>query len=244
MVQLLVMAKAPLPGRVKTRLCPPCTPAEAAQIAAAALQDTLGIAEELAVVRRILVLDGRYPVPGGWERVPQRGDGLGERLANAFADTARPGLPSLLIGMDTPQVDAGLLRRAAVSLREHGAVLGPAEDGGWWALGLGDPDAAAVLSEVPMSTAGTGALTLAALHGRGVHPASLPGLRDVDTAADAVAVAALCEPGRRFPAIVARTIGGACVARPTGAAGAAVTRPAAAPGRADVAQAGAAGGRA
>ncbi|BCY11312.1 hypothetical protein L3i22_064000 [Actinoplanes sp. L3-i22] len=207
MIQLLVMAKAPVPGRVKTRLCPPCTPEQAAAIAAAALEDTLKTAKKLSFVRHTLVIEGAHPAPSGWALVPQRGDGLGERLANAFADTALPGVPSLLIGMDTPQVTVALLRDAAEALCRAGSVLGPADDGGWWALGLSDPADAAVLPDVPMSAADTGERTLRALRARGVRPAPLPGLRDVDTAADALAVAAACEPGHRFPAIVADTIG-------------------------------------
>ncbi|BCJ48355.1 hypothetical protein GCM10010168_77190 [Actinoplanes ianthinogenes] len=203
MIQLLVMAKAPVPGRVKTRLCPPCTPEQAAALAAAALADTVRTVSRVPVVRRTLVIDGDHPVPAGWTAVPQRGDGLGERLAHAFADTAVPGVPALLIGMDTPQVTAGLLAAAAAALHRSGAVLGPADDGGWWALGLTDPAAAAVLATVPMSTPETCSHTLAALHGRDVHPAALPSLRDVDTADDALAVAAACSPGSHFAAAVA-----------------------------------------
>ncbi|WIM93055.1 TIGR04282 family arsenosugar biosynthesis glycosyltransferase [Actinoplanes oblitus] len=204
MIQLLVMAKAPVPGRVKTRLCPPCTPEQAAAIAAAALADTLETAGRVPARRRVLVVDGSHPVPPGWTGMAQRGGGLGERLAYAFADTALPGVPALLIGMDTPQVTAELLVAAATTLDRAGAVLGPAEDGGWWALGLSDPADAAVLTGVPMSMPDTGARTLAALRGRGVRPAPLPELRDVDTAADAVAVAAQCRAGARFRQAVAR----------------------------------------
>ncbi|MEV6304490.1 DUF2064 domain-containing protein [Actinoplanes sp. NPDC051861] len=203
MIQLLVMAKAPVPGRVKTRLCPPCTPEQAAAIAAAALADTLDTAGAVPAVRRTLVLDGDHPVPPGWSCVPQRGAGLGERLANAYADTALPGVPSLLIGMDTPQVTAEALTHAALALREFGTVLGPAADGGWWALGLTEPSQAAVLAAVPMSTTATGALTVAALRTLGTEPALLPPLRDCDTAADALAIAAMCPPGARFPVAVA-----------------------------------------
>ena len=187
--QLLLIAKAPVPGRVKTRLCPPCTPEQAAAVAAAALADTLAALSATPAVRRSLVVHGAYPAPPGWHVVPQRGDGLGERLANAFADTARPGVTTLLVGMDTPQL----------SLVDcpSGNALGLAEDGGWWALQLENPADASVLRAVPMSTADTGALTLAALQQRGLSMARLPVLRDVDTAEDAHAVAALC-PGSRF----------------------------------------------
>ncbi len=204
MIQLLVLAKAPVPGRVKTRLCPPCTFEEAAAIAAAALADTLDVARQVSAVRHTLVLDGDHPLPPGWAHTPQRGDGLGERLAYAFADTALPGVPSLLIGMDTPQLTPELLSAAATALLRDGSVLGPSEDGGWWALGLTDPDDARVLPSVPMSTATTGARTLAALHTMGVRPTLLPHLRDVDTIADAIEAAAACPPGSRFVAAVAR----------------------------------------
>ena len=198
--QWLVIAKAPVPGRVKTRLCPPCTPQQAAQVAAAALTDTLA-----AVGHGTLVLSGRYSAPAGWRVVPQRGDGLASRLHHAFHDTRLPGAASLLVGMDTPQLTPAILDDAAATLATGGvdAVLGPAVDGGWWTLGLRDPAHAHVLRTVPMSTARTGALTLAALRQRGLRVALLPTLRDVDTAADAIAVAGECPPHAAFPRAVA-----------------------------------------
>jgi hypothetical protein len=202
-VNVLLMAKTPVPGRVKTRLCPPCTPAQAAAVAAAALADTVDAVTAAPVRRRVLVVDGDLAAPAGWDRAGQRGTDLGGRLANAFADTRRPGLASLLIGMDTPQLRAALLRRAAAVLGGADAVLGPADDGGWWALGLRDPAHAEVLRDIATSTPTTGAETLAALRRRGLRVSTLPPLRDVDTAADARAVAALCDPASRFAAAVA-----------------------------------------
>jgi rSAM/selenodomain-associated transferase 1 len=206
-VRVLVLAKAPLPGRVKTRLCPPCTPAQAARVAAAAIADTLVTVAATPVAARILVADGPLPAPPGWHRTVQQGTTLGQRLAHAFADTRREGSPSLLIGMDTPQVTVAHLRTAARLLDRCDAVLGLAEDGGWWALGLREPGHASVLVGVPTSTPDTGALTLAALHRRGLRVAMLPVLRDVDTAADARAVAALCPPGGVFAPAVAQALG-------------------------------------
>lgn len=198
--QLLVLAKTPVPGRVKTRLCPPCTPRQAAAIAAAALGDTLDVVTATPAAARTLVVAGDLPAPAGWRRVAQSGGPLGERLAHAYADTRIPGTASLLIGMDTPQITAGLLADAIDRLGGDGtdAVLGLACDGGWWALGLRDPGHAEVLRDVPMSTPDTGALTLAALRGRGLTVSALPVLRDVDTAADALLVAGLCPAGSRF----------------------------------------------
>lgn len=202
--QLLVIAKAPAPGQVKTRLSPPCTPQEAARLAAAALADTTATVRATPAARRVLVLAGTLNWrPRGMQLVPQRGDGLAQRLANAFTDTAIPGTASFLLGMDTPQVSVPLLARALRRLATADAVLGFAEDGGWWGLGLRDPRHAEALRDVPMSTAETGARTMAALVARGLDVALLPTLRDVDTIADALAVAELA-PRSRFAVALAR----------------------------------------
>jgi rSAM/selenodomain-associated transferase 1 len=202
MMQALLLAKAPVAGRVKTRLCPPCTPRQAATVAAAAIADTVATLSAAPVEARTLVADGDLPAPPGWSVLAQRGDGLGARLAAAFADTRRPGLATLLVGMDTPQLGAAHVRSAAAALAGADAAIGPAEDGGWWGLALRDPRAAAVLRTVPMSTSDTGRLTVAALRGLGLRVATLAPLRDVDTAADARAVAAAC-PRSRFARAVA-----------------------------------------
>jgi uncharacterized protein len=205
-MNLLVVAKEPEPGRVKTRLCPPCTPEQAARVAAAALADTVDAVSATPAAHRTLVVDGRHPAPPGWHTVAQRGIDLGTRLAHAFTDTRRAGTPSLLVGMDTPQLTADRLARAAGLLGSADAVLGLAEDGGWWALGLAEPRHATVLREIPTSQPTTGERTLAALRRRGLRVVALPVLRDVDTAADAIAVAALCPPGSRFAAAVSREV--------------------------------------
>jgi glycosyltransferase A (GT-A) superfamily protein (DUF2064 family) len=138
--------------------------------------------------------------------LPQRGGSLGSRLANAFADSHRPGTATVLIGMDTPQLSTHDLDEAFRRLTVPGgpgAVLGPAADGGWWALGLRDDRHAAVLPGITTSTATTGAETRDALRRRGLRVASLRVLTDVDDAARAHAVAARCPAGSRFPAAVA-----------------------------------------
>ncbi|MFI1733227.1 DUF2064 domain-containing protein [Streptomyces acidicola] len=198
MTTLLVIAKEPRPGRVKTRLTPPFTPVEAAALAAAALTDTLRTVAATPARRRVLVLDGRAGrwLPPGFDVVPQCAGALDERLAAAFADCAGP---TLLIGMDTPQVTPELL---TVDLDEGDACLGPAEDGGFWALGLADPDPE-LLRGVPMSTPTTGAAQRDRLVAAGLRVHDLPRLRDVDTAADAEAVAAEA-PHSHFAAELAR----------------------------------------
>lgn len=204
--QIVVLAKAPVPGRVKTRLCPPCTPEQAAAVAAAALADTLETAAASRAGRRILAVDGAYDPPPGWTVLAQRGGSLGDRLAGAFADAHRPGTATLLVGMDSPQLSTHDLDGAFRWLHAPGgpdAVLGPATDGGWWALGLRDGRHASVLPAIATSTGHTGADTHAALRRRGLRVAMLRTLSDVDTAADAYAVAALCPAGSCFPAAVA-----------------------------------------
>jgi uncharacterized protein len=198
---LLVIAKEPVAGRVKTRLCPPCTPDQAARLARAALEDTLAAAAAARLAgRRVLVLDGRPGawLPRGWEVLPQRGDGLAERLAAAFADA---GGPALLVGMDTPQVEPGVLDAGLAALGRRDAVFGPALDGGYWAIGLRVPDPA-VFAGVPMSRSSTGATQRARLAALGLHTADLPPLRDVDDIAAAHAVAAAA-PASRFAAALA-----------------------------------------
>jgi uncharacterized protein len=208
---LIVLAKAPVPGRVKTRLCPPCTPAEAAGLAAAALADTLAaVAATPGAGRRVLVLDGAPGpwLPPGFDVLPQRGGGLDERLAAAFADV---GGPALLVGMDTPQVTPELLGGGLAALAYTGAALGLAPDGGYWAIGLRRAEEA-LFHGVPMSVPETGAAQLARLRDQGLQVAPLPPLRDVDTIADARAVAAACAPGAAFPTVLAAVDRGAVAA--------------------------------
>jgi uncharacterized protein len=193
---LLVLAKAPVPGRVKTRLCPPCTPDEAAGLAAAALADTLAAAaRSRRATRRVLVLDGPGGpwIPAGFEVVSQAGGGLAERLAAAFAGA---GGPAFLVGMDTPQVTPALLDAGLAALERADAALGPALDGGYWGIGLRRPQPGA-FEAVPMSTPATGSRQRARLAQLGLRTALLPPLRDVDTIADAELVAGQA-PTSRF----------------------------------------------
>lgn len=199
MSTVIVIAKAPVPGRSKTRLTPPCTPEQAADLAEAALADTLDTVLACSAQRRVLVLDGEVGsdaswLPPGFDVIPQRGNGLGERLAAAFEDT---GDAAFLVGMDTPQltpalIDAGLAEPCA---------LGLAHDGGWWGLSLPAPDARA-FADIPMSADDTGAHQHARLLALGLAPELLPVLRDVDTIADAHAVAAEA-PASRFATVLA-----------------------------------------
>lgn len=207
-VDLIVLAKEPIRGRVKTRLCPPCTSHGAAQIAEAALADTLDAACASGADRVVLALDGR---PGPWcppgvQIVGQGDGGLDRRLTRAWSAT--PG-PALQIGMDTPQVSAEDLAGGMARLLDDGvdAVLGPAVDGGWWAIGLRRSHPLA-FTGVPMSQPDTGQQQAARLRVLGFDVRVLPVRRDVDTWDDALAVAASsAASGTRFAAAVHAQLG-------------------------------------
>ena len=198
---IIVVAKSPVAGRVKTRLCPPCTHAEAAEIARAALADTLETVAATPARARVLALDGAPGpwVPAGFVIVPQLGRGLDERLAHAFAAVTGA---AVLIGMDTPQLSRDRLVGAMNTLAEPevDAVLGPATDGGWWAIGLhrADPQ---VFRGVPMSTDHTGADQLARLQALGYRTRLVDVLQDIDTFADAVDVVGLIPDSRLAHAV-------------------------------------------
>ena len=198
---IIVLAKAPVPGRVKTRLCPPCTHREAADIAAAALADTLATVADTPAHARVLSLDGAPGpwVPDGFVIVPQLGRGLDERLANAFAAVTGS---AVLVGMDTPQVSRNALIEAMTALHapDIDAVLGTASDGGWWNIGLRHADPRVFIG-VPMSTDHTGADQLDRLRSLGYRTQLLGELQDVDTFADALEVARLIPKSRFATAI-------------------------------------------
>ena len=186
---LIVIAKQPLPGRVKTRLVPPLSYAEAAHLAAAALGDTLRVVSATPARRRILAFDGRPDgwLPPGWIAHTQPAGGLDTRLAAAFTAVRRG--PALLVGMDTPQIAASHL--AAFDPDRFDACLGLADDGGYWAIGLRTPAlAAAAIVGIPMSTPDTGALQLRRLRDLGLRVQPLQTLTDVDTIQTAAEVAA------------------------------------------------------
>ncbi|MPZ61624.1 MAG: DUF2064 domain-containing protein [Propionibacteriales bacterium] len=210
---VLVVAKAPVPGEAKTRLARTVGDGVAADIAAAALLDTLSAAEGtgLSVVVAwsgdMAYAARRREVEAALRRcavISQRGRGLAERLVNAHRDaSSEVGRPVVQIGMDTPQVTAAQLRAAAGELGGHDAALGMAADGGWWLLGSRSPVYVEGLGEVAMSREDTGECTLAALAEVGAEVALLEALRDVDTAPDAWSVAGHPTCGPRFIAAMA-----------------------------------------
>jgi len=207
---VLVVAKAPVPGLAKTRIAGDVGDDAAADLAAAALLDTLDavIGTGLPIVvamtgdlGRSARSDELESALSGLRLVPQIRATFGERLAQAHLD-ADVGHGVVQVGMDTPQLTAGDLVGASDLLGHYPSVLGPAEDGGWWLLGVRHGTDASTLATVEMSTASTGR------HTREVLPAPtalIRTLRDVDTWDDARDVADQI-PHTRFAAAVSERV--------------------------------------
>jgi len=188
---LQVFAKAPAPGRVKTRLAQAIGSEAAARAYAALAEHTLRVA---AAARRAGVVGAveLWVEPGApvgsfdsWTgefdvRVrEQRGADLGERMHAALRDALTRGHPALLIGTDVPGYDVPYLAQAAAALATHDAAIGPAEDGGYVLIGLArDVDA---FSGIAWSSGGVLEATRAMLAGAHVRWHELPPLWDVDT---------------------------------------------------------------
>ncbi|TFC84080.1 DUF2064 domain-containing protein [Cryobacterium cheniae] len=212
MTTIVVIAKECLPGRVKTRLHPPLSLEQAAELAAASLDDTLGALAALPATRRILAFDGvNAPLAAaGYEILPQVEGTLDLRLAAVF--DACEG-PTLLVGMDTPQITSALLEPVFTDWTDDvDAWFGFANDGGFWALALNDPAAAQIrgaqirgdlIRGVPMSRDDTGALQLKRLTDAGLRVNLLPTLTDVDSIDDAHRVAGIAPTGGFAAALAA-----------------------------------------
>lgn len=212
-VALLVVAKAPVPGRAKTRVATTTGDTVASQLAAASLLDTLATVTAVGADRGwpvVVAMTGDLSQAARGEEiaavllgvtvVQQRGDGLDERLAHAHADAARAvGVAGIVqVGMDTPQLSAQDYVTAAEAVQAGERVLGPAADGGWWLLGLPDAAEAAALIGVPMSTDSTADHTQQAVGGQVTW---LRTVQDMDTWPDAQHIAASI-PGSRLAAVV------------------------------------------
>lgn len=181
-LHLTVIAKRPVPGRVKTRLCPPCTPEQAADVATAALADTMDAIDAVAAasvdhVRKVLLFEGDSDgwCRPSWDVVSQSSGGLDRRLNAAFDQLG----PGLVVGMETPHA-ARSLASGVAALRRGRDAIGLTHDGGYWAIGLHRIDPR-VFRDVPMSTSSTGAAQLRALHHLGRSVERLRFARDLDT---------------------------------------------------------------
>ncbi len=189
---LIVFAKAPIEGYVKTRLCPPLTPDEAASLHGSLVLDLLERCQGLKACDRKLAgaptsdhpffsaMNTRFKMPI-WEQV---GDDLGARMSHAFQSAlGTPYQSAIIIGTDIPGITVQLISSALKSLQEHDVVVGPTEDGGYYLIGLRSP-APQLFENIPWSTDSVFVQTREKANAMGLSLKVLPMLRDLDTIED------------------------------------------------------------
>lgn len=203
---LIIFAKAPIPGQVKTRLCPPLTPDEAASLHGSLVLDMLERSHPPTLPRQggrerwkwdrflacapspdhvfFKILGERH----GVRLLAQTGDDLGARMARAIADVFALGYrQALVIGTDVPTLPHSAFGEALAWLASHDLVLGPAKDGGYYLIGLKQP-APELFADIPWSTDRVLAQTQQKAAALGLRVALLPVRRDVDTIEDLAAL--------------------------------------------------------
>ena len=194
---LVIFAKAPIPGQVKTRLCPPLTPDEAATLHGSFVLDALErtkaalLTFRLPAVRFLAcapssthvffkILAERHGVP----LLDQQGKDLGERMHQAFVDCFAQGFTKVvLVGTDVPSLPLTHYQQAFGALEAHDFVLGPARDGGYYLVGLTRP-APELFHDIPWSSDRVLAATRDRADRAGLRTALLQTWRDVDTIDD------------------------------------------------------------
>ena len=209
---LVIFAKAPIPGQVKTRLCPPLTPDEAATLHGSFVLDTLE-RTKIAVGKLKLRMD-RYLACApssahvffkimeerhGVKLIDQVGDDLGARMHQAVEMMFSLGYRrTLIIGTDAPTLPLEYLRQALTSLENHDLALGPAFDGGYYLIGMSKP-IPELFSDIPWSTDQVLRLTQEKAAGLGLTTALIQPWRDVDTLADLRTLIETCNAEAKRP---------------------------------------------
>lgn len=189
--RVLIFAKAPEPGRVKTRLIPVIGRQAAAGLQARLLADTVSRLAAAGVSPLELWCSpdpGREPFPEladryGISLYRQQGDDLGARMLHAAADALGRGSASILVGTDCPPLDGAYLRRALAVLDGRDAVMGPAEDGGYVLLGLRQA-APTLFAGIPWGTGRVAAITRDRMAALSWDWEELPVLWDLDRPED------------------------------------------------------------
>lgn len=198
---VVLFAKHPSPGGVKTRLVPPLTPEQAAELYEAMLFDTLEWARALTDLDLVLaytpeIQRGYFePIAEDFTLLAQRGEGLAERMAAAFEDLFKAGHPAVIaVGTDHPHLDPLRVREAVERLADADLVLGPTPDGGYYLVGLRRPHRDLFVG-LPMSEANLYEATIQVAEAKGLKVAALKEEYDLDYAADLERLAG--EPGER-----------------------------------------------
>ena len=203
---LIIFAKAPIPGEVKTRLCPPLDHDEAASLHGSLVLDAIertkglqGISLYVAGTPDLAhpffkVMDGRY----GAKLLAQRGPDLGARMRQAMQDAFDQGAKDVLLtGTDLPTLPRAHLVEALTLIKNHDVVLGPTTDGGYYLIGLRKM-VPALFDGIAWSTASVFAETKKKIEAAGLLLGLLPECRDVDTLDDLKHFIALCGKDRNI----------------------------------------------
>lgn len=216
---LMLFAKLPEPGRVKTRLAPVLGEAGAARLSRALLADTADVLRSVPGVRRELWLP-RRPREGEAPRerfsdfrlrIQPPGD-LGAKLAGAFAAAFDDGARrALAVGSDHPTLPPEYLRRGLARLREVPLVIGPARDGGYYAVGLvreAWPAARELFREIPWSSDRVLSLTRERAEALGMEREELPTWYDVDDPEDLERLGREAREGSATASVLSRLVPG------------------------------------
>ncbi len=188
---LAIMAKQPRVGKTKTRLCPPLSPPQAAALAEALLKDSIALGPSLQQVQLAIAVTPPEAqpyfeaiTPPGTILFPVSGPHIGAVLDQTLAHLLAAGHPKALgFNADGPSLPPDYIRQAIDLLDSHAVVLGPSEDGGYYLIGLTQPQPA-LFEDIAWSTPAVMAQTLAAADRQGLSVAQLPAWYDIDTAAD------------------------------------------------------------
>lgn len=187
---VIVFAKAPVAGEVKSRLAGALGPQGAARLAARMLDDALARAREAAIgeVELCCAPDASHPrfqaAADADTRLSLQGDGdIGVRMRRALEDALRRHPRAILIGTDSPALDAGTLRQAAMALHEHEAVFVPAHDGGYVLVGLARP-CPRLFEDIAWSTGEVMRQTRARAAEAGIRICELEAVHDIDDPED------------------------------------------------------------
>jgi rSAM/selenodomain-associated transferase 1 len=186
---VIIFVKAPIPGKVKTRLAASIGPGHAVNLYRCFVKDTIRTAKQACGCLNIFYdsADASAPIQQmlGDEQAYQAqcGKDLGEKMANAFCDVfAHKITRAVLVGSDIPDLPEKLLIEAITELNHHDAVIGPSSDGGYYLIGFrSDTFCADIFSTISWSTDTVCADTLRKLFENGLDTHILPQWRDVDT---------------------------------------------------------------
>lgn len=195
---LVIFAKYPRPGRVKTRLCPPLSSEDACRLYEAFLKDAIHAARSVGSVARFAAVTPpsavnsfRSFLPKSFTVIPQRRGNLGARMEHVFRSLFRRGFGRVCImGSDHPLVDGKVLRKALDVLRKNEVVLGPTQDGGYYLIGM-RRWIPGLFEGIAWSTGAVWQQTVARLEARTISYGILAGTWDVDTAKDLKMVSSL-----------------------------------------------------